>query len=452
MISSVVIVALAAALRIVALQDGFWLDEIWSYLYARDVNSLYEVFTRHRIDNNHLLNTLVLWQLGDQLDWRVYRLPVAFCGVATVALAGLWLSRSGKIAGLTGMLFTAISFPLVVYSTEARGYGYAVCFAMLCLVCADRVFPLRVPLYWLGAAMGMLSHLTFIPFLLAVMLWLAIRRTRLQTQIALNAVPLISMTLLYLGFVRSMEVGGGPMLPLAQVLSEALAMTCGVFAAGALRTGTAIAIVLLGTAAALALRRAGNDRWMLYVLGIAVCPLAVVLVRILTSEQYVYLYARYFLIPIALILLLFAEWIGLLAVRTGCARATAIVLAGLLVAGNVASDLRFLRAGRGNYLAAMRFIEASSPPGAITIASDNNYRGRMEVAFYARYLPQERTVSFISEGDLRALPQWMIVHSDDPDVSPETAMGPDVARYELAGSFPHFGPSGWTWHVYRRRN
>ena len=63
------------ALRLAAGHNPLWLDEIWSVELARQASSVYEIFTRFRVDNNHLLNTLWLYSIGPADVWILYRLP-----------------------------------------------------------------------------------------------------------------------------------------------------------------------------------------------------------------------------------------------------------------------------------------------------------------------------------------------------------------------------------------
>ena len=60
------LVALAAALRIPGLLTDFWLDEVWSLEMALAIDSPLQVFTAIRTFNNHHLNSLLLFVIGDR--------------------------------------------------------------------------------------------------------------------------------------------------------------------------------------------------------------------------------------------------------------------------------------------------------------------------------------------------------------------------------------------------
>src|SRR5262245_18978407 len=75
--ASIAVVALAivvaAVLRIWTSLDNFWLDEVWSWMMAQQAKAPLDVFTLLHHDNNHYLNTLVIYQLGNNASFFVYR-------------------------------------------------------------------------------------------------------------------------------------------------------------------------------------------------------------------------------------------------------------------------------------------------------------------------------------------------------------------------------------------
>src|SRR3990172_4724221 len=115
----VLLLGLAAALRLPALSTDFWLDEIWSLegfaLRARSVRELL-VGEGFRHDNNHPLNTLWLFLLGERPDWIAYRALSLACGLVIVAAAVALARRHGRLAGTCAGLLFAGSFLQVVYS------------------------------------------------------------------------------------------------------------------------------------------------------------------------------------------------------------------------------------------------------------------------------------------------------------------------------------------------
>ena len=127
------IVIAAAALRLPGIFTDFWLDEIWSLNIAKSVHSPADVVLSEaaRIDNNHPLNTWYLYALGDVRHWWLYRLPALATGIASVIVVAHAMWRRSATEAIAAALIVALSFPLVFYSSEARGYGLAVFFALV---------------------------------------------------------------------------------------------------------------------------------------------------------------------------------------------------------------------------------------------------------------------------------------------------------------------------------
>src|SRR6476661_5027476 len=100
----IAIIGASAIVRMWALSDDFWFDEIWSWKIATQAPSAGQIFTSHdaQIDNNHPLNTLFMHMLGDQKTWQVYRILSFLTGTAAVVLAARILLRFGKIASVIG--------------------------------------------------------------------------------------------------------------------------------------------------------------------------------------------------------------------------------------------------------------------------------------------------------------------------------------------------------------
>ena len=67
----------------------------------------------------------VLYLFGPSAHSITYRIPAVLAGVGTVVMAGWISSRRGRLEALSAMLLVAASYPLIHYSSEARGYAYA---------------------------------------------------------------------------------------------------------------------------------------------------------------------------------------------------------------------------------------------------------------------------------------------------------------------------------------
>ncbi len=152
-----VILGLAALLRLIGANSEFWFDEIVTVqLYVR--SPLHEIIQRYEAANNHVLNSLLAHLsaaiFGEQ-PWAI-RLPSILFGIAGV-WAFFFLARQlwTKQIALLGALMFAASYHHVYYTQNARGYSAFVFFALLAtgmllrLLSADPAKPTR---WWYGAA------------------------------------------------------------------------------------------------------------------------------------------------------------------------------------------------------------------------------------------------------------------------------------------------------------
>src|SRR5262249_34148389 len=146
----------------------FWFDEAWSALLVREgVGSPLDILTRLHVDNNHPLNSLFLYALGDRSAWIVYRIPSLLFGIASVVLAGRIMSQRGRVQAVVAMILIGCSYPLIAYSSEARGYAAMIFFVLLALDAYERYLITRAGLpltaVWTGVLLGFLAHPAFLP-------------------------------------------------------------------------------------------------------------------------------------------------------------------------------------------------------------------------------------------------------------------------------------------------
>ncbi len=94
------------------------------------------VFTVH--DNNHFLNTLWLAAVGADAPQRLQRALAIALGVAAIPLSALLLMPRGRLAGIAAAAVVALSTPMVVYGSEARGYAGMITATLVLMIAADR--------------------------------------------------------------------------------------------------------------------------------------------------------------------------------------------------------------------------------------------------------------------------------------------------------------------------
>ena len=452
-------VVLGAGLRALSCTNDFWLDEIWTYWDALRLRSPLEVFTAIHHSNNHHLNTLLFYWLGDRREWAVYRLPALAAGTATIALGAALGARRGRLEAVLAALLFAASFPLVHFSSEARGYSLAVAFALAALLALlrwlERGHAADAVLFAACTSLGLLAQLVSV-FAWAGALALSARQVARQSAprapalrraLALHAAPALVLAALWWVDLRHLRVGGGPEAHAADVVARSVGFALGLpvhDALAPLYAALALAIVGLGIRR---LRREGDALWLYCLVAIAVAPAA-----ILGAARPAVVDLRYFLIGIALALVLLA---ALLAdgLRAGGARRAAAALAiAVFLVGSARAETRFLALGRGGYGAALRFMAEHSAGESVVVGSDHDFRNEMTLRFYARTLPADKRLDYRPRGAWPpGGPEWYVVHrSARPSAPPAEIELPGAARYALAAEFDHAAISGFYWAVYRR--
>ena len=112
------------AVRLWCARGPLWLDEIWSIENLAPLTRLWQVFWGISHDNNHFLNSLWLYfATGFSADERYLRAPSIAMGALTIAMMARIAARHSPAAALAAGAMAAVSYFLVNYSVEARGYS-----------------------------------------------------------------------------------------------------------------------------------------------------------------------------------------------------------------------------------------------------------------------------------------------------------------------------------------
>lgn len=469
------VVAIFGAVRFACACNDLWLDEIWSLRLVQPLHSPAEILTQLRHDNNHPLNSLWLYLLGPgQAEWA-YRLLSWFMGTATVGLAGLIGRRlfrqlhpgerpaAADAAGWVTAVLVGGSYFLIHYSSEARGYAPAVGFGFLAVYAlmhaAGRPANKWAVVYGLGCGLGLMSHLVTFQVMLAGLVWSGLVlfkrwgswRERLVHLAGWHLGPWLLLGIYYLGFVRKIEIGGGPKLALGEVL-RTLAVFCLGFPSGP-GAWVALPVFLGATLLGLGLlwRR---DRAVagFYGAGIFLAPALG-----LGSSRFVLLYPRYFIMSAALALVVVGYalarlWFSGMGPMGRMGPMIVGLLLGVFLMGNGLHVFRLLRDGRGQYQAALRYIADHTPAGVITVSSDADFRNFAVMDYYKSAVgPQHQLQYFPSNQPPPEGVQWVFLHrlDDTAPVPPDTLHDTGGRNYQLSRVFPHAPLSGWEWYVYR---
>lgn len=459
--SALVGVALACfvgvALRIVGLWSDFWLDEVWTWRLAARVGSAFDVFTRIHHSNNHHLNTLFFYWIGDTPNWWLYRLPALGLGSASVALAAAVAWRHGRLEAVLAAWLTAGCFALVHFSSEARGSGPTVAFALAALWLLER--DIERPRAWSAVAFGLcivagfLFQLVFGFFWAGAFVhsgWLLWRRRRaawpwLASMLRLHGAPLLAFAALWFVDLRQLAVGSGPSAAADWLAARTVGFALGLPVAPEFGLPWALLAALIVGAGLRLLAKRGDPAWAGLAVAIVVAPALVV--GWLRPDVVA---VRYFLIGIALSLLLAALLLADALRAGGARRALAVGALAVFALGNGVHLARFGEHGRGGYRAALNRLAAETSGPILEVGSDHDFRVGSVLGFHARELPADKRLVYLPrpqwppEG-----PEWMILHRQERPGAPEPFLVSQSARYALVDEFDHAAISGYYWLLYR---
>lgn len=454
----VLVVLLAGLARFYAALGDFWLDEVWSWFLAGRLNSPADVLFELKHENNHFLNTWILYFLGPGEHWVVYRIPAVIAGIGTVIVCGLISARRGAGEAVMTLVLIGGSYPLIHFSSEARGYSYVLFFSATAFLFLERA--LRRPdwrnglLFGTCCVLGFLSQPMFVYFYISAFAWSSwawLRERPSGREFALrigrcHALPILFAGGLYYVNLREMINAGGTIFGLRQVLVETLSLTFGGPFGGPAAIGVALIAIVIFFAGVEVLRRSGHDEWLFHVLVIAVAP--AILLAVVQRQE---VYPRYFLISVLFLLLLAGELLAMLWQSGRAGRIVGGLLLVVFLVGNGRHTARLIEVGRGGYWEALQFMERRSPEPTIRVGSDHDFRNGMLLSFYSVYTPLNKRLEYFPQDRWHEGPEWMILHDQEMDwTPPETFASPHGHQYRLAAFYPYAGLSGWHWALYRR--
>jgi len=443
--SFVAIVLMAALLRLPGLFTELWLDEIRALSNVAAIGSAAEVFTGIHHDSNHWLVSLWMYAVGRDAPFWIYRLPSFLAGIAAVLLVG-WLAEADGSKRWLAMLMTATSFPLVFYSSEARGYALAALSGLALLSCLVR-WTENGGMRWLtgygfAASVGILSHLSFVLVLAAAVVFSLVLagRGRLSfgNALAVQVFPLLLFGALVGIDLRYLGIGGGTREPPVAVLAQTASLALGgpIEGRGVLLFAALSTVVLAVELARRVVRywpnrRSKEPRSYLWVFFAAAALLPIWVALALDPP---FLFPRYFLVSIAFVPLLVASF------ASSLGRPWSVLLVGAWLAMNGYALARFAEEGRGRYQEALRFLLDSSEAAVVTVASDHDLRNERLLGFYRKRMGEEgKRLRYVgAEG------------SGDADFWIGSYEGSRCDSCVLLRSYPSSALSGARWVLYRR--
>ena len=463
--TAMVAVALASfgigvVVRVFAARNDLWFDEVWTLQLLRErVHSFGDVFTNVKHSNNHHLCSLWMWLVGRNASPLVYRLPSVLASIGTIMLAGLIGLRQSRLQGYIAVTLTSWSYLLIHFGTEARGYSLAVFLALLAWYALQQFEEKRsriwIIVFWTAVVLGFLAHLEFAICFAGLVVWALWRFVRYRSKwrqalldlFALFTVPIVLLLIFYFVSIRGMEVGGGPKYQVTPLLIKTASYMLGGPASGAAAAITALLAVASIYVVLFYLMFERDDRWIFYAL-VIVAPLG--LIAILLPVP---LSVRYFMVSVAASLVLLSSGYAALLSRGVAGRVLGVTLLAVFLAGNAVNTSNLLRFGRGQYLAALRFMEKNSDGRELVITSDHDFRNKMLVNYYKRHLARPDSIRYANGATLNdGAVDWLILHRFELTGRPGRVTDGYGNAYQLVKIYRYSDLSGWNWLLYHNLN
>jgi hypothetical protein len=179
------------------------------------------------------------------------------------------------------------------------------------------------------------------------------------------------------------------------------------------------------------------------------------LLLLFLSHQEV-LYVRFFVVPMAFLLILLSmvlSWLWEAHGRAG--RVACCAFFAWFLAANAAPYLSLLVFGRGNDADAVRFLVRSARESPVTVVGDSDFRIGIVVDFFARAAPGAGAVTYYPAGSRPVSGAEFIIREkesfEDP-VPPATRLEDRAGNeYALRAVFRTAPLSGLHWFIYQRQ-
>lgn len=454
------LLAVFGLLRLLAASGDFYVDEIWSFYFARQMNSLFDAFTLNH-DNNHILNTLYLYIVGGgpffisgKPAFLPHRLLSVVSGVVSLYLVWKIAAERGRAEAFIAILLAGLSYPLILYSSEARGYGPGMMFALASFLLAERYMAGRglatAALFWCAAVFAFLSHSSYIFVYSGIFIWSVIEEIKkravggaIRRAALLHLVPAVFLAGYYLLFLKSMVYGGGEMEEPLKVVLAAASMVFGLPSEGASGYISLAAVLFFSAAGLLAIRKASHGQPVFFLSAIFIIPALVV--AVMKPE---FLYFRYFLICFPFFYLLAAYALAGLYGMAGWGRPVFFAVMIGFSFFNLKATLDLLRDGRGGYSAAIEYMVKESSGPEVIVGSDHDFRNELVLGFYSGFFREKRITYLDRQERAYSTPDWMLTHSVDRAYKPSEYIFDSGSRFRLKRSYGFAGVSGWGWFVY----
>lgn len=471
----------AVFVRILAARGDFAMDEIWSLrLVTENAHCLTDIIFKITHDNNHILNSIWMYILGPQQVWQLYRIPAVIGGSLCVLFSFLIARQQSRAQGVAALVLVGFCFPLVFYSSEARGYGLMMGFIMIAFYAMQRLIKGGHPklpvgyvlLFWSASVFGFLSHLIFVCAYMGLAAWsLHEFFTRKDKNLGeqckdflfVHSVPTLFFVFLYLVFVRVIIVGGGPIGSVDSALYQSLVATFGVWGFEDQARLLCVIFLVLVVFLTFVIRKFYGKIWVFFGVSIFCAPTFVLL-----FFPFPFVSIRHFLPSILLLIYALSYLIDVLWRKSPISKLAAAGIILLFFIGQLTFLPGFLRYGRGQFSNAVRYLCALSDSKPLKIASDFDFRNELVLNFYKERISNAAELQYVSLVSVKTeldVPDIFLIHFFqcapwDVGCLPSDIQEGSQINISLNGksyaflcvrSFPWHGIlSGWSWIVFQR--
>jgi hypothetical protein len=491
---SLAILVLGLGLRVGGALGDLWLDEIRTLGIVSERGTVGEIIWGPGRTNNHILNSLDVLLVGTDSSPLILRGFSVVTGVLSVAFAGLIGLRQGRMPALVSMLLISVSFIMVNFGSEARGYGAMVFFFLITVFLVDGALRGEPSRRWkivlaAVALAGFMSHLLFVFALFGLAWWVFFESAypgwRIRSAVA-RTFSLLHWTAIVTGvFATSLIITwegltgwrfwAGPQR-LYTVFARLFQYSLGlpeVLPSESIPIIVAILTLVLWWLVRDSVSPVERRRTGLYSFHLVGVP-----ILLFAGGLYSFVFTRFLILIAVTYLLLLGQLLGNLAARNDWRRGVSVLLLALFLLGSGSHLVRFFRWGRGSYAETVARIAAVADTEAFTVGATNAAKINREVFdYYVERSPLRWNVDW---RDPSESPEWILeqgfAHDEIPcpemlltSLSSEpvpwsNTSGPEACpkihrtenvppgflkAYRLFAYTRYWGPSGWGWKVYR---
>jgi MFS family permease len=446
-------------LRIAAARGELWLDEIWTIQGVQAAHSPADIVLSLKHDNNHFLNSFMVYLIGpDGAAW-MNRCPAVIAGSLTVLLAGWIQRRRGSATTLAALGLCGFSFLLVNYSSEARGYAYEMFFALAAfgILCQMKEVP---SLGWecvfaATCILGFLAHPLFLNVYLAAQVWTLFSfhrrlgmdkraRPRLAAILFRTVIPGLFFGWLYWVNLSQMSIGGGDAQPYFNVIAQTMSLAVGGPFNAPFAYLAAAVMALFTVAAFWSAFRQSPQRAAFYFCVTLIFP---ALLLVLAPRKDIY--PRYFLISVLFLLMLWSDYVGDVCRRYARGKLFVTLALATWVLANGWHIAQLIRLERGHYQAAIELMRQDTLGSQVAVLMDHPFRQGTILDYYGQRMPAGKPFRAVTAA---VDAEWYLVHDLNVDFVPSNTIVEDGITFRLVKHYPFAGLSGWHLCLYQRES